>query len=148
MSLVRAVVVLLIGFSVACGCSEVRRTQVPDGGLERPTAAGGEEEDGGRALVRTITCEGETGDGRHHVTHQVQRYSDGSASSTCTIRAAEGGASGTGSYYYGQTGQPGADCFLELAGAQWRLTLAQDERSTIVSQKKSWLVPCHAYAPT
>lgn len=134
---------VLAVFLAACGCSEARRVQIPDGGPERPDS--GEEGDGGPALLRTITCDGETGDGLHHVFHKVLRYSDGSASATCYIIGAEGRADGSGNYYYGQTGQPGADCFVELGGAWWRVTLAQDEANTIVSQKKAWLVPCRVY---
>lgn len=145
------VVALLAWFSVACGCSDLRRAQVPDGGPELPDAG-----DGGPFLVRTVTCDGETGDGKHRVYHQVLRYSDGSASSTCTVRGSEGIASSSGIYYYGQTGQPGGDCFVELAGAFWRLTLAQDERTTIISQRnaantiavqgREWMVPCQVYS--
>jgi hypothetical protein len=124
------------------GCTESRRAQVPDGGRGRPDS-GTPEGDGGPALLRSITCDGETGDGRHRIHHQVLRYADGSATSTCSLRGAEGSASGTGSYYYGETGQPGGDCFVELAGVWWRLSLAQDEVNTIITQQQAWLVPCH-----
>lgn len=142
---------LLLSLSVSCGCETSRTSTRPDSGTppDSGMADGGSgEQDGGPPLLRTIVCEGETGDGAHRVSHRVLRYADGSATSTCSIRGAEGSASGSGSYSYGETSQPGADCFMELAGTWWRLSLAQDERHSIVDQKRSWLVPCRLHTGT
>lgn len=125
--------------TLVCGWTACGPQPLPGGGGSGLVPGDGE---GRPSLVRTITCDGETGDGAHRVFHQVLRYADGSATSTCSIRGTEGAAEGSGSYSYGQTGQPGADCFMDLGGSRWRATLAQDEANTIISQRQAWLIPC------
>jgi hypothetical protein len=158
---------LLFATTLACtgGCENSRSSQRGDGGgpvdASLPDSGAPPSGDAGpRAPAHTqvvrCTAAVKAPAGLLPLEHVVSLGGDGST----TARCAAGRASASASYRFGQTGQQGAVCFVELdvdapTGGYFRFTFVGAAALSIVTyldtastlEPREWTLPCAAERP-
>ncbi|MFL5344351.1 MAG: hypothetical protein ACJ8AT_06145 [Hyalangium sp.] len=115
---------LLSAVLLSCGCESSKPSTRPDSGTQPPVLV-----DGGAA--ESITCTADSSS--YRLTHAAHFFLDGSASTTCTVELGPTVHSGSASYAWARTGQPGAVCEVAVEGGYWRFSVAQDHSVSIAS---------------